>query len=457
MANDTMKQNGNQAFLGQEVSYSSNVELTRGHKDYDSKVKNLEGILNKIGVVLDTSAYRRELDAIQEEVQNDPSLSKQMTFAGMQLEYEGFIYGNYSKRLDELTKKVEEEAMPYYELHLLSSKLEMLLEDVSGENIPEILMSAKTLLDSINSINTHNKEEKNKLIDKAYQVIYSVILYEEIFDRSELLNYLNSLNIPTNKENIGRLLEQDLKKMDKKDLLDEDLRTLRSEGLGYDYLNPDFIRKVSRKTVGEHNSEYQERKREAVAELKEEVLDLTRSSGRMVSAFQDSKNTISKLYVNKALLTSRILSMILVPVIAFSAGHAIGKNASEKIPMYKTITRTVNSETGEIVGEPTIVYDEAETTYVATVMEYGPWKKNPTGVGYVRNVTAYEYIAPENPEEGYHATSEDLAGNVREKYRYVEPNDILEEGDSTVDYTIFCFCFFLGSRIQEVSMSDIIN
>ena len=238
-----------------------NIEITRGYKEYDSKIKNLEGIFAKTEKILDISKYKEEFQQIQDEVNKDSRLSNKMMFSDMQLDYEGYIFSPYIKRLDDLTNKIEEELLPFYELYLLTTKIDIEISKITAENIGEIIQSTISLINALNALNTHNKKEKNNLIEKAYQTIYSVIMYEEIFDRSDILSYINHLNIPTNKENIGRLLTNDLKKMNETDLIEEDLRTIKTEGLGYDYLNSDFIRKVSRKTVGENNSEYQERKR----------------------------------------------------------------------------------------------------------------------------------------------------------------------------------------------------
>ena len=76
------------------------------------------------------------------------------------------------------------------------------------------------------------------------------------------------------------------------------------------------------------------------------------------------------------------------------------------------------------------------TTYVATVMECGPWRSNPSGVGYIRNITAYECIVPDNVDDGYHITKNDLENNLLEKYSYIESKESLDRNDSTTQTTI---------------------
>lgn len=416
-------------------SQENNIDLTRGHKAFDSKSKNIEGIFTKLEGILDTTKYQEEYLAILLDLKRDPSMSAKMLSENMQMDYEGFVYDKYSERLDTLTKSLEKDALPFYEIHLLCDKINSNLNDISGNNIHIVVDLTKSLINALNKINTHNGKEKNKIINNAYKTIYSVIMYEELFDRSDIFDYVKKLNIPVNIENLGRLLYEDLRTLDKQDLIDEDLKSLKTEGLGHDYLDRSIIKKVSNKTVGEANSEYQERKRRVVEDLNEKVSDLYDSKNKTINYLDKNKSELKDLYKRKRILVSKMMSLLLVPVVTISAGYGIGKASSEKITEYKTITRTVDANSGKLVGEVEEVYDEHATTYVATVIEEGPWKVNRNG-GYTRTVIAYEYKTPENAEEGYHASTSDIKKNITEKYRYVEAKDILEETDSTTDSTI---------------------
>ena len=442
--------------MNQAQSQLNNIDLTRGHKEYDSKVKNLEGMLTKLKGILDITKYQTELNQIINDVKNDPSLSKKMLYNNIQMDYEGFIYDNYSKRIDELTKKVETEAMPFYELYLLCTKINSQLSSVSAENINDIIINTSELIDTLNLINTHNKNEKNRIIDLAYKTIYSVIMYEEIFDKSDILFYIKELGVPVNLENIGRLLEKDLNKLEKEDLIDEDLRTIKSEGLGYDYIDSNIIKKVSSKTVGEKNSEYEERKRQISEDLNKKTVSTKYQMDNCKALLEENKIKKKKILGQKYLLVTKMISFLLVPVITFSAGHAIGKSSSNKINEYKTITRTINTNTGEIVGTQEEIFDENETTYVATILEQKPWRQNPTGVGYIRNVTAYEYITPDNVDENYHVSADDIKDNIVEKYKYIEQKDTLDENDSMTEITILITETYQDKNVSRKSTKYIL-
>ena len=72
------------------------------------------------------------------------------------------------------------------------------------------------------------------------------------------------------------------------------------------------------------------------------------------------------------------------------------------------------------IGDKEIIFDEVETTYVATIKECGPWRTDPIGNGFIRDVVTYEYITPENVEEGHRITEYKVGENAIKKYTYSE-------------------------------------
>ena len=87
-------------------SQGNNIDLTRGHKEFESKCKNIEGIFSKLEGILDTSKYQKEYAEILKDCKKDPSMSTKMLSENMQMDYEGFVYDKYSARLDKLTKSI---------------------------------------------------------------------------------------------------------------------------------------------------------------------------------------------------------------------------------------------------------------------------------------------------------------------------------------------------------------
>lgn len=443
----------------------NDVDLTRGYQKYDAMVKNIEGIFNKINHLFDISEYKKELDKIINDASNDSSFSNKMLYEGMQLDYESFIYDNYIKRLDDLQKKIENELMPLYEIHLLISKINIEVKNISSDNIGDVIDQTLRLVSTINNLRNNLNDQEKELVKNAYQVIYNVILHEEIFERNDIFNYIMKLNNSGIKENIARLLARDLNKLSQEDLIDEDLKGITTEGLGYDYLTLDVIKKVSLKTIGETNSEYQERKRVAILEVNKKNNRLITKRNALEEKLKNNKGLIKNLKINKALLISKACSIVLVPVITISAGGLIGKAKSDKITEYKTITRTVDLNTGNVIGDISYEYDDKVTTYAATVLVCDPWRKNPVGEGYVRNVKAYDYVSSSNTpfiattgdsQEGIHDTNRKVDSNIKFKYQYTEATDTLKIGENTTDKSTLVIETYQDKSDSRISTKYII-
>lgn len=443
----------------------NDVDLTRGYQKYDAMVKNMEGIFNKINQLFDISEYKKELDKIINDASNDSSFSNKMLYEGMQLDYESFIYDNYIKRLDDLQKKIENELMPLYEIHLLISKINIGVKNISSDNIGDVIDQTLRLVSTINNLRNNLNDQEKELVKNAYQVIYNVILHEEIFERNDIFNYIMKLNNSSIKENIARLLARDLNKLSQEDLIDEDLKGITTEGLGYDYLTLDVIKKVFLKTIGETNSEYQERKRVAILEVNKKNNRLITKRNALEEELKNNKGLIRNLKINKALLISKACSIVLVPVITISAGGLIGKAKSDKITEYKTITRTVDLNTGNVIGDISYEYDDKVTTYAATVLVCDPWRKNPVGEGYVRNVKAYDYVSSSDTpfiatagdsQEGIHDTNSKVDSNIKFKYQYTEATDTLKIGENTTDKSTLVIETYQDKSDSRISTKYII-
>ena len=443
----------------------NDIDLTRGYQKYDAMVKNLEGIFNKINKIFDISEYKKELDKIIDDASNDSSFSNKMLYEGMQLDYESLIYDSYIKRLYELQEKIENNLMPLYEIYLLTSKISIQIRNINSDNINEVIEQTLKLVTAINNLRNNLNDQEKGLVNNAYQAIYNVILYEEIFERNDVFNYIMKLNNSSIKENIARLLAKDLNKLSQEDIIDEELKGINTEGLGYDYLTLDVIKKVALKTVGETNSEYQERKRDAILEINKKNNRLISKRNALEEELKNNKGLIKNLRVNKALLISKACSIVLVPVITISAGCLIGKAKSDKITEYKTITRTVDLNTGNVIGDISYEYDDKVTTYAATVLVCDPWRKNPVGEGYVRNVKAYDYVSSSNTpfiattgdsQEGIHDTNGKVDSNIKFKYQYTEATDTLKIGENTTDKSTLVIETYQDKSDSRISTKYII-
>ena len=438
-----------------------NYDLSRGHKAYDTKVKNIIGIFQKLtGLeeisktelleiskkgLLDVSKEAEDFIKIQDDleealslnefnnllskIEDDSSIVESNNISNIQLEYESGFYIPYNVRLDELSQRLENDALAFYELHTLSKNIDVNLEDLSNNTINEVIAKTIELIDKLNKLNTHNDKKKNRIVELAYQTIYSVILHEEIYSRRDVFNYLKQLNNSVNLESVGRLLSNDLNKLNTKLLSEKELEGLKKEGLGYDFLDDDIIKEVAIKTIGKINPEYIEQGRREIRDIISKSTSYRVEEEKLNKDLEEHKNSLKQLKRRKNIIITKMMSLV-----SISAAYSAGKNLSEKRPEYRTITRTINAKTGRIVGEVEEIFDEKETTYVATLLEKSPWKVNPNG-GYISNVVAYEYVNSED-RESVIKDSLEMNENVVKKYQYIESKETLDYSDSMTETTL---------------------
>ena len=420
------------------------MDFSVGYEKFDALSKNLEGIFEKVYAMqqykIDITYYEKKFQEFKEEFKLKDNFlqSTKMPFKHMQNDYEAFQLAECNKKLELLTNDFEENITPIYNIYLLFNNIDKL---INTNNINEVIKNTKTLINSINSINTHNKIDITNLISRAYQTIYKALLFEKMYHRNEILKYIELKNNSSNKENLGKIIREELKDLLNRGVIstleiDKESITHIEDGLSYDYLSPEFLELLSiRKEEYRYNS-IRRKAEEEYQEIKKTILTNEESQKKQTSIIQNNKSIIKNLTINSRKLKAKKLSLVAVPTIAIITGSLTGTIISRNINEYLTTTRTINLETGDLVGEVSSIYDDNLTTYVATITVFEPWKNNPSGKGFIRNAISYEYIPPEVTEEDYHISINDINDNVREKYRFSEAKDILDENDSTTKRVI---------------------
>ena len=127
------------------MSQEENINLGNKRKEYESKFLNIESILIKIEDVLDVSKFRDELDEIKNRYNSYDESVQDYDLATMEL--------------DALYKKISDEVLPFYEMHLLTTKIENELKDIINNDIDEIIHSTKKLIDTLVSVsNCDNRD-----------------------------------------------------------------------------------------------------------------------------------------------------------------------------------------------------------------------------------------------------------------------------------------------------------
>lgn len=443
------------------------ADLTRGYERADALMKNIEGIIEKINQMqeyrLDISYYEQKFEEYKREFEREDSfLQNTKLFSDtVQKDFEHLTLSECNKKFENLIIDFEENITPIYNIYALFSSINQKINDIENDNLEEITSYTIKLIDQINSINTHNKIDVKILLYSAYTTIYQALLYESVYAKTTILDYLNRKDLSTNRESLGQIIRIKIKKLiangklNNDDLNEETIKHL-NEGLGYDYISPEFISILSKKSLEAHHHQLKVKKERIKSELGTEVVSCNNKYHSLVNQINSNKKELGRLTKAKLCAAALSIALVITPIASTTLGYHIGKTKSDKILEYATTTRNVNLNTGNVIGEPTIVFDENPTTYVASVTIYEPWRNNPTGVGYIRNATTYEYIVPDNISEDYHISIEDIKGNLKEKYTFHEQKDILEESENMTDSSIIITETFQDKTINRKSKKFII-
>lgn len=424
--------------------------ISKGYEVFESKVQNFKGIIKKLEGIIDTSYYEEELEKIYKDLKGEKIYDPNM--AAFRDDYEDYSLAPFNERVENLTYKLEEEVHPFYEVYLLSNQISNDVENINEVNVEQIVKNTIKLIKKVIDLNAHNKEDLTKIINNSYKSIYKVILNEEMMEKDDVLKYVLTIDNDQIREALGRLVEKDIEYLPKGNIIKDELKNIKKEGLGYDFLNPSIIKEIALNTLSDKNENFKLRKQNAATELASHINEIIYDKKTVEENSKNNKTEIRRLRLRESFLTAKILSFVLVPVIGIFGGHELGKALSNRINEYKTVTRTINYETKEQVGEENSVYDEKETTYTATVKECTPWRKNPSGIGYVRNVKAYEFRSTGDSQE---LNVEEIIKN-KEKYKYMESKDVLDEDENTTDSVILIVETFQDKNVFRKSTKYII-
>ena len=449
------------------INFSDTPDLSFGLQKYTAVKKDLEGVIERISTLFNVNNYIDKLNDIDTRATNEIAYSPKMPFEGMQLDSEGFMFDKYINELKLLKEEIERKYLIYYKISLLTNNLEKTLnQEIKLDNIGGFIDDAITLIDNINEIVSNNIWDEvtnsikaDSIVNEAYRVVYKVLKYEELFERHDIFEYISKKGLKVNKETISRLITKDIR--DNNINIEELLRSIEldnidNEGLGLDYFRLDVIKEISRLTVGKVNKEYQTRRQEAIKYLVEKADSISQENESLTNRKAENSAIIRKKQIASLAIAGWLALSSSLPISLGFAGYKWGKSKSDKIDLYQTTTCTRDLVTGEIIGDKEVIFDEVETTYVATIKECGPWRTNPTGNGFIRDIVTYEYITPEDVEEGHRITEYKVGENAIKKYTYSEMKEKLDATDSKTDTVILITETYQDKNVTEKSKKYII-
>ena len=370
----------------------------------------VEKKLDDISRFMDIENYYDELKKIKDNFNN-----KKMSLSDCDSE------------LDTLNKRVDFEVDPFYQMAILTKEINSKLNE-KEQGIDEAISNCYKLNDLINLVNTRKMDdmrdvlevkEFNRIYNESIETMYQVLIKEQIYGRDTLLKEYD-VN--------GKFMLVSFKLFK---LFNEKLKKINVNNMNIDItekgvpITKESIDAVIDAKYGTEESEYLERKAKAKEDLKKRIFDYQEEKKELEDNGKTLKSTIRNIKFHRGLNRASLISYVLVPILAIGGGLGIGRALSNNIDEYRTITRTVNPNTQEVVETISDIYDERENTYTATVKVYGPWEKK--GSVYTRSVYAYNY----DSNIDYNNVD-----NSQTKYHYTEAKETLSSTDSTEEATV---------------------
>ncbi len=357
-----------------------------GYSTYESKLSNIERIMNLLDGIINVEDYKKELEVIKRDVD-----SRFSTFNPKNNEIHANFLEGICAKLDSMESLANESYLPFYELHLLTRQIDENVDNIDYESINLYIAKAKEVINTINSVEPYKRDDLKEIISKAYQAVYKVLIKEEVYDRTTLLDYLVTEAKRINQENIGRLIEKDISIIDSTIKYNE-LEGIKKNGLGYDYLSRSVIKEIAKHYYNDYYSTVEQEKKTAFSEFHKNLDGLKKDN----KDIKNEQKAIRNLRIRIGTVWAKMIAYALVPVMATTAASVFGGALDRN---YQTESKTYNVETKELLEEKNGYEVKTEGSKIITI--YEPWEEDGRFLRskYKRNIKKYEILDDTSSEE----------------------------------------------------------
>ncbi|MBP5684191.1 MAG: hypothetical protein J6X02_02920, partial [Bacilli bacterium] len=286
--------------------------------------------------------------------------------------------------------------------------------------INDAVKTSIKLMDIISKLQIDNRDIE-EVVNKCLPTLYNVIVMEQAYNRSDIISLLNNKKeYQQVKELIVKYVFRDLASMEKDGLTDIKISNI-DDGDSDKYVNSKVIDQIVDAKYALEKEEYNLRRTKKLQELQSEANDYEYKYRDLEYQWEENTFAMAGIRISKIFNISKLCSFIIVPSLLIYGGITLGRNWSDNIDEYRTITRVVDPVSNEVVNTLSDTYDENEYSYASTLKLYEPWEKHPSS-GYTRKVIAY-------------VTDDENKSTGTIKYIYNEVKDQLDENDNTDEST----------------------
>ena len=386
------------------------------YKYYLAKKMNLEQIIERInklkekaGISISIDEYIDEFNKIEANIRHSEENGEVVP------------YSIFANQIEYIANEIDSSCAPLYVIYLHINHIAELLKNADERNIEEIVNETKEMRNLIVKYDGFDKRSED-ILDKAFELIYNVMLIESIYGRYYVLN--NVVSNDFMKEKISKLLRQDLETLSHEDMTKIELQYSHKE-LGYDFLNKEVVSKVASTKLKDKAEDYINRRKTAISYVLEKADEIKKDKLEIISQRTDTNYQVRKIKRGIVLNRLKFVSIIMAVLMAIGSGTYFGGKLAR---LYKKTTKSYNYLTNGKIGDETSEYAPTEENiYAAHITTCGPWRESITGEGYTRDVVSFDYASKEIPEK---LDIDSMKDYIRNGYLHLEYKPVLEEGDS---------------------------
>lgn len=403
--------------------------------------ENIIGMLQNLEVLMDSNGYQELYNKYLEIAQNIPANE---TLTEYEKQYENFGTELKYTPVDRALTKFENELEYYNDYKELSD----LINDIKNAtthafdknaSIEEYLIKNKQLIELIINIkNNKTIHQFTKLLDTSIGTVFDSLKILSLASNNELFEFIHQINSNYLNEHLASKVRKSINTVIYKGKLEDDFVNLSTL---YDCAMNDekIIAKQQAAIESEKRQTKLEKERENyLSNLFKEINEQEINIKEYQKKLKELNLNINSLKIKKMLLRLITVPALTIPLACPFIGHSIGKKASSNILLTKTITRTVDADSLDIISQSE-TYEELNTSYVASVTICEPWKKNLSGASYSRICTVYDYKLEDiEITDDFRLTMENIdANNLVEKYPYEEVSSSILEQKYLTDNQIY--------------------
>lgn len=411
---------------------------------YNGKIKEINDNLKKLeDIKISIPTFKEAVENIIKEteisIENNYKLFNNADQTLDLDEANAKVYSQASKEIDKLNQQIIKEYDIYYKItmkynKLLSLVVISLVDDVTEDNICDIVIDCRSILSLLKSSSNIDYSFEKDITEKIYKLTYKIIKLELIYSNSAGLLY--ALKNPTDQNYITELIKEDIKLLDENHpdtkLVKEKVNKLKENGLNNMFLldknliillailtDKNLSHKVDSKFFNSLKN---------YIELEKDMnkTELAISNSKVDEIKKSLKIHNLKIFKKKVFLS---VNLLLVTSSIVGSAIAIGKLTESKENKVKTTVYDSFTDTKEITER----YEDLDTDTISLI-EYSPWDE--PGYfrdEYSRNVYTYDL---EGIKKKYANIEDYLTSDLKEKIKLSEEKEEIEtEKPKDLDYT----------------------